>query len=605
MRGSLADQMRKAANRKRRERSRRRHGAQHTRATSAHINGKQLRRKRRAQRPGLSGFATGLLQSVVLHLSAGARAGLNRFAHVPASVARTLAIAPEDREIAALLLAPFFFLAVLVAGNHGAQMARKGDVRTAIPVPPSATSVQETRTLVATNLPGLRAVSINDLVPSIVTISAGPTLDAIPAEHPGNAIYSRTDNRQVDVVSLARAPLSSARVVTAKAFSDEVDTGSSQKMRPNQKARALIGLHPIEKRSRWRALVAMQPAAGVDDPASPLVNQVPLNVTKPNSIAQVGVTGRVNADAALPSSNAKANFAVVSATPLAPVSANDFRTLTAHSENLSMADATRGLFERCALPGMTSGATSRPTPPTANATWFGGTSTLTFGERLAKVARRQVNDLVIYDASYQRIAYPRGDVPKFYGVCSDVIIRAYRDMGIDLQVAVHKARVGSGDTNIDHRRTETLRRFFSLSGERLPVSSFSEDYLPGDIVTYARPQNLGSASRSHIAMVTDLMAPSGRPLIIHNRGWGPQLEDALFVDEITGHYRYYGEISLESADNIRPLEPRLLKKRQKGETAATLTRARVTLLPRSRRRAHLRSDAKRHARSVQVGSSAN
>jgi hypothetical protein len=83
-----------------------------------------------------------------------------------------------------------------------------------------------------------------------------------------------------------------------------------------------------------------------------------------------------------------------------------------------------------------------------------------------------------------------------------------------------------------------LRRFFAARGEALPITAFSEDYLPGDIVTYYRPQN--RRNRSHIAVVSTVVAPSGRPMIIHNRGWGPQLEDALFVDQITGHYRYYG-----------------------------------------------------------------
>ena len=97
-------------------------------------------------------------------------------------------------------------------------------------------------------------------------------------------------------------------------------------------------------------------------------------------------------------------------------------------------------------------------------------------------------------------------------------------------------RSGRGDRSIDHRRTETLRRFLSTQGQSLVVTDFPEDYRPGDIVTYHRPQN--RASTAHIAIVADAMAPSGRPYIIHNRGWGVQLEDALFVNRITGHYRF-------------------------------------------------------------------
>lgn len=170
-----------------------------------------------------------------------------------------------------------------------------------------------------------------------------------------------------------------------------------------------------------------------------------------------------------------------------------------------------------------------------------------FGKQLAEAARAQTADLVIYNGQYWHIAYPMGDVPSLYGVCTDVVIRAYRAVGIDLQALVQQARIGSGDASIDHRRTETLRRFFAAYGETLPVTEFPEDYWPGDIVTYYRPQN--RHSRSHIAIVADEISPSGRPMIIHNRGWGPQIEDALFVDKITGHYRFSG---LRRPETARP-----------------------------------------------------
>jgi uncharacterized protein YijF (DUF1287 family) len=179
-----------------------------------------------------------------------------------------------------------------------------------------------------------------------------------------------------------------------------------------------------------------------------------------------------------------------------------------------------------------------------------------FGLRLAAAAEAQVGQLVIYNDAYRRISYPMGDVPSLFGVCTDVIVRAYRAIGLDLQALVHEARAGRGDPSIDHRRTEILRRFFSAHGESLPVTSFAEDYRPGDIVTYHRPQNRGM--RAHIAMVSSVMAPSGRPMIVHNRGWGPQLEDALFVDQITGHYRYRGPSTVRNAaglDNGAPREP--------------------------------------------------
>ncbi|MEZ5898809.1 MAG: DUF1287 domain-containing protein [Hyphomicrobiaceae bacterium] len=163
-----------------------------------------------------------------------------------------------------------------------------------------------------------------------------------------------------------------------------------------------------------------------------------------------------------------------------------------------------------------------------------------FGRALAAAALRQTSDFVVYTDKYRKLAYPMGDVPALFGVCTDVVIRAYRTLGIDLQALIHASRIGSADTSIAHRRTFTLRRYFASRGASAPITDFAEDYLPGDIVTYDRPQNSGS--RDHIAIVSDVIAPSGRPMIVHNRGWGPQLEDALFVDRITGHYRYRGRI---------------------------------------------------------------
>ncbi len=161
-----------------------------------------------------------------------------------------------------------------------------------------------------------------------------------------------------------------------------------------------------------------------------------------------------------------------------------------------------------------------------------------FGAALAAVARRQTSNLVIYNPAYTKIAYPMGDVPAYFGVCTDVVVRAYRALGIDLQVLVHKAGVGSGDTNIDHRRVEVLRRFFARSGTSLPISANAADYLPGDLVTYHMPD--GWLSKTHIGIVAAETNPRGVPLLIHNRGWGVQAEDWLFAEKITGHFRYAG-----------------------------------------------------------------
>ncbi|MCB1527295.1 MAG: DUF1287 domain-containing protein [Hyphomicrobiaceae bacterium] len=159
-----------------------------------------------------------------------------------------------------------------------------------------------------------------------------------------------------------------------------------------------------------------------------------------------------------------------------------------------------------------------------------------FGERLAAAARNQTWVPVIYDPAYRKIDYPGGDVPWYLGVCTDVVVRAYRTLGIDLQVLVHKARVGSGDTNIDHRRVPVLRRYFQRFARSLPTSQQPDAYAPGDIVTYHLPD--GRYSKTHIAIVSDRKNGSGTPLIIHNRGWGVSEEDWLFSEKITGHYRF-------------------------------------------------------------------
>lgn len=142
-----------------------------------------------------------------------------------------------------------------------------------------------------------------------------------------------------------------------------------------------------------------------------------------------------------------------------------------------------------------------------------------------------------------------GDVPAGTGVCSDEIIRIYRTVGIDLQKDVHEDMLANfdqypsrwrwmrrqPDSNIDHRRVHNLIVFFRRNGETLPTTNNSE-YLPGDLVTW----DLGHG-QTHIGMVVDRKPMlSGRYMILHNIGRGPQIEDVLFDWKITGHFRYYG-----------------------------------------------------------------
>lgn len=172
-----------------------------------------------------------------------------------------------------------------------------------------------------------------------------------------------------------------------------------------------------------------------------------------------------------------------------------------------------------------------------------------FTRKLSAAALERTRHRVRYDGSYQRLDYPDGDVPAGIGVCTDVVIRAYRQLGIDLQQKVHEEMkdhfdafpriwgLAAPDTNIDHRRVPNLMVFFARKGEVLEISDDPKDYVAGDIVTWMLPGNL-----PHIGILVDRYADRGRrPKVVHNIGRGPQLEDMLFDYPITGHYRYYGD----------------------------------------------------------------
>ncbi|MGE0669176.1 MAG: DUF1287 domain-containing protein [Sphingomonadales bacterium] len=167
-------------------------------------------------------------------------------------------------------------------------------------------------------------------------------------------------------------------------------------------------------------------------------------------------------------------------------------------------------------------------------------------DALAAAALDRLRYEVVYDPAYRTIAYPMGDVPAGTGVCTDEVIRAYRAVGVDLQQLVHEDMKASfrsypanwglvrPDRNIDHRRVPNLQVFFTRHGIAQPVTDRGADYAPGDVVTWDLGGNV-----PHIGMVTNRKSADGRrPLIVHNIGAGPQLEDMLFDYRITGHYRY-------------------------------------------------------------------
>ncbi|MCL2591212.1 MAG: DUF1287 domain-containing protein [Betaproteobacteria bacterium] len=194
----------------------------------------------------------------------------------------------------------------------------------------------------------------------------------------------------------------------------------------------------------------------------------------------------------------------------------------------------------CLLVGSLAIAAPPPSPAQANATHHYS------AEKSVALARAQIGVTLTYDSAYTMIPYPNGDVSKDKGVCTDVIIRALRGQGIDLQQLVHEdmrrafaqypTRWGQKrpDPNIDHRRVLNLETFMRRKGRDLPVSKNPHDYRAGDWVTW----RLGEKQLPHIGMVSDRTAEDGTPLIIHNIGNGTQEENTLFAFPVVGHFRW-------------------------------------------------------------------
>lgn len=163
--------------------------------------------------------------------------------------------------------------------------------------------------------------------------------------------------------------------------------------------------------------------------------------------------------------------------------------------------------------------------------------------RMVAAARKQIGVTVDYDPEYRVMAYPGGDVPMHTGVCTDVVTRALREQGVDLQQAVHEDMkrhfseyphqwgLKTPDTNIDHRRVPNLMTYFKRQGWERPITGQGGDYQPGDVVTW----NLGGGV-THIGIVSDAQGRTA-PTVIHNIGEGTREEDALFSFKLIGHYR--------------------------------------------------------------------
>ncbi|TQV73008.1 DUF1287 domain-containing protein [Aliikangiella marina] len=177
---------------------------------------------------------------------------------------------------------------------------------------------------------------------------------------------------------------------------------------------------------------------------------------------------------------------------------------------------------------------------------YESTSAQSWSQRLVDAAHKRLQSNVTYSGAYYAIEYPNGDVPANIGVCTDVVIRSFRELGVDLQQLVHEDMsahfskypnlwgLKRPDPNIDHRRVPNLQVFFERNGTVRNISNDPRDYQPGDIVTWMLPGNL-----PHIGIVSNKKSPDGaRYLIVHNIGAGPKLEDFLFDARITGHYQF-------------------------------------------------------------------
>ena len=182
---------------------------------------------------------------------------------------------------------------------------------------------------------------------------------------------------------------------------------------------------------------------------------------------------------------------------------------------------------------------------------------LSFQDHLAIQAELRLQSNVRYDGSYHKIAYPMGDVPENIGVCTDVVIRSFRGLGIDLQQRIHedmkrnfrsypkKWKLTKPDPNIDHRRVPNLMTYFERAGASLPITDDPMDYLAGNVVAWdlskpgeAKGEGNGKAML-HIGIVSNYVSEhTSNPLIVHNIGAGPQLNDMLFDFKIIGHYKY-------------------------------------------------------------------
>ncbi len=190
-----------------------------------------------------------------------------------------------------------------------------------------------------------------------------------------------------------------------------------------------------------------------------------------------------------------------------------------------------------------------------------------FAGLILEGARREAAKATPYIMEYQTIKYPGGDVPGDTGVCTDLIIRAFRNAGVDLQKLLHEDRrehpeaypiqiwdYKQPDPNIDHRRCQNLVVWFNRHAKSLATamdSSSLGEWKAGDVVFYIQPK---ASHPWHVAIVSDKHDRDGVPFVIDS--YPPRTSESHRLDEwapIQRHFRYC------PADTKNAREKRLAK----------------------------------------------
>lgn len=190
---------------------------------------------------------------------------------------------------------------------------------------------------------------------------------------------------------------------------------------------------------------------------------------------------------------------------------------------------------------------------------------------LLRGAKKAVLNGAAYRGGYHTLDFPGGDVPLDQGVCTDVIIRAMRNAGIDLQEELSrdiKARaqaypmVKKADTNIDHRRVRTLLPYFKKHFQALgtDIQDLAEPFLPGDIVFM---NTMGDRAPEHLGIISDTLGKSGRPLVINNWTDGTKTAEMDLLKRVPVTHRFRIGKELVVSQSAEGLEAFL--KRQKLE----------------------------------------